>query len=239
MKKNTVKKLVIALLCVGVVAALTLSVTAVVTRNNAKELGALLAREQAAADDGDIVAYYKDEPIRQSTIDSMKQANALVTDYLKEVSGAEDDGTVAPFAMPAADNQDADLLQDILTEVMLLDEAKAQGLSVAASTIDAVVQEQKKLLAQSPAFAQFITDYCAGAQMTEAEYWALYTEAMSNNLLMKELKQSFIEQLMAEKGWQAESLTPEQSDELDAAFDDYVDALYVAHADDIRILKDK
>ena len=123
---------------------------------------------QKQASDDPVVATYKDTQILQSEVAYEKENQINVTG----------DKTVS----------DADALEQILLNLIMLDEAEQRGLSVTQEEVDAEMAGQRKNYEEYEEVRSYIEGWCTKMGITTEQYFDMVAEQLPHRMLRQRLR---------------------------------------------------
>ena len=152
-----------------------------------------------------VLAKYKDTEITRSLVD-----------HWKEVKHQFGGGAVS----------DKDIVDEILVNTIMLDEAETRGLSVSQEEIDAMLQSQHDNYDTYEEIRAIIDDYCKDQGMTVEQYFALLEEQVPRSILRQKLRDALGQEYCAEHGLTFTKVNPpqEMTDYVDAYLDGLLDS---------------
>ena len=159
---------------------------------------------QKQTSDDPIVASYKETQIHESLVAYEKQNQINVTG----------DKTVS----------DADALDQILLNLIMLDEAEQRGLSVTQEEVDAELAGQRKNYEEYEEVRAYIDDYCTKMGITTEQYFDTVAEQLPRVMLGQEYCQQHRLEFTKVN-------PPEQMTEY---VEQYLDGLLQAHRSEIK-----
>lgn len=151
-----------------------------------------------------VLAKYKDTEITRSLVDHWKEVK-------RQLGG----GAVS----------DKDMVDEILVNTIMLDEAESRGLSVTQEEIDAMLQSQHDNYDAFEEIRTIIDDYCKEQDMTTEQYFAVLEEQIPRSILRQKLRDALGEEYCAEHGLTFTKVNPpqEMTDYVDAYLDGLLD----------------
>ena len=151
-----------------------------------------------------VLAKYKDTEITRSLVDHWKEVK-------RQLGG----GAVS----------DKDMVDEILVNTIMLDEAESRGLSVTQEEIDAMLQSQHDNYDAFEEIRTIIDDYCKEQDMTTEQYFAVLEEQILRSILRQKLRDALGEEYCAEHGLTFTKVNPpqEMTDYVDAYLDGLLD----------------
>lgn len=151
-----------------------------------------------------VLATYKDTEITRSLVDHWKEVK-------RQLGG----GAVS----------DKDMVDEILVNTIMLDEAESRGLSVTQEEIDAMLQSQHDNYDAFEEIRTIIDDYCKEQDMTTEQYFAVLEEQIPRSILRQKLRDALGQEYCAEHGLEFTKVNPpqEMTDYADAYLDGLLD----------------
>lgn len=151
-----------------------------------------------------VLAKYKDTEITRSLVDHWKEVK-------RQLGG----GAVS----------DKDMVDEILVNTIMLDEAESRGLSVSQEEIDAMLQSQHDNYDTFEEIRTIIDDYCKEQDMTTEQYFAALEEQIPRSILRQKLRDALGQEYCAEHGLEFTKVNPpqEMTDYVDAYLDGLLD----------------
>lgn len=151
-----------------------------------------------------VLAKYKDTEITRSLVDHWKEVK-------RQLGG----GAVS----------DKDMVDEILVNTIMLDEAGSRGLSVSQEEIDAMLQSQHDNYDAFEEIRTIIDDYCKEQDMTTEQYFAVLEEQIPRSILRQKLRDALGQEYCAEHGLTFTKVNPpqEMTDYVDAYLDGLLD----------------
>ena len=171
----------------------------------------LTACQKQTADDP-VVASYKDTQITQSEVAYEKQ-NLIGTTGNEAVS-------------------DADALDRILLNLIMLDEAEQRGLSVTQEEVDAELAGQRKNYKDYEEVRTYVDDYCAKMGITTEQYFDTVAEQLPRRMLRQMLRDALGQEYCAQHGLEFTKVNPPE--QMTEYVDQYLDDLLEAHRAEIK-----
>ena len=152
-----------------------------------------------------VLAKYKDTEITRSLVDHWKEVK-------RQLGG----GAVS----------DKDMVDEILVNTIMLDEAESRGLSVSQEEIDAMLQSQHDNYDAFEEIRTIIDDYCKEQDMTTEQYFAVLEEQIPRSILRQKLRDALGQEYCAEHGLTFTKVNPpqEMTDYVDAYLDGLLDS---------------
>lgn len=151
-----------------------------------------------------VLAKYKDTEITRSLVDHWKEVK-------RQLGG----GAVS----------DRDMVDELLVNTIMLDEAESRGLSVTQEEIDAMLQSQHDNYDAFEEIRTIIDDYCKEQDMTTEQYFAVLEEQIPRSILRQKLRDALGEEYCAEHGLTFTKVNPpqEMTDYVNAYLDGLLD----------------
>lgn len=151
-----------------------------------------------------VLAKYKDTEITRSLVDHWKEVK-------RQLGG----GAVS----------DKDMVDEILVNTIMLDEAESRGLSVTQEEIDAMLQSQHDNYDAFEEIRTIIDDYCKEQDMTTEQYFAVLEEQIPRSILRQKLRDALGQEYCAEHGLEFTKVNPpqEMTDYVNAYLDGLLD----------------
>ena len=178
-----------------------------------ESLGTYYQEAQDQTGDDPVLAVYKDQTVLRSVVDYQKQTQAALA--------GED-----PAAL-----SDREVVDDLLKNALLLEEAEARGLTPTQEEIEQYLQETVYTAYALPEGKEQIDTYCASAGISLEEYVADLREQAPRFLARAKLKEAVMEEYCQAHGLPYDPLTPPQ--EAQAAVEAYQDQLLADHQGEI------
>lgn len=152
-----------------------------------------------------VLAKYKDTEITRSLVDHWKEVK-------RQLGG----GAVS----------DKDMVDEILVNTIMLDEAESRGLSVTQEEIDAMLQSQHDNYDAFEEIRTIIDDYCKEQDMTTEQYFAVLEEQIPRSILRQKLRDALGQEYCAEHGLEFTKVNPpqEMTDYVNAYLDGLLDS---------------
>ena len=167
---------------------------------------------QKQTSDDPVVATYKDTQIHESLVAYEKQNQINVTG----------DKTVS----------DADALDQILLNLIMLDEAEQRGLSVTQEEVDAELAGQRKNYEEYEEVRSYIDDYCTKMGITTEQYFDMVAEQLPRRMLRQRLRDTLGQEYCAQHGLEFTKVNPPE--QMTKYVDQYLDNLLEAHRSEIK-----
>ena len=151
-----------------------------------------------------VLAKYKDTEITRSLVDHWKEVK-------RQLGG----GAVS----------DKDMVDELLVNTIMLDEAESRGLSVTQEEIDAMLQSQHDNYDAFEEIRTIIDDYCKEQDLTTEQYFAVLEEQVPRSILRQKLRDALGQEYCAEHGLEFTKVNPpqEMTDYVDAYLDGLLD----------------
>lgn len=176
-------------------------------------LGTYYQEAQDQTGDDPVLAVYKDQTVLRSVVDYQKQTQAALAG-------------VDPAAL-----SDQEVVDDLLKNALLLEEAEARGLTPTQEEIEQYLQETVYTAYALPEGKEQIDTYCASAGISLEEYVADLREQAPRFLARAKLKEAVMEEYCQAHGLPYDPMTPPQ--EAQAAVEAYQDQLLADHQGEI------
>ncbi|MCI5499608.1 MAG: hypothetical protein MR419_08790 [Clostridiales bacterium] len=172
------------------------------------------ATERESSTSDTVAATYKEEKVMMSVVEYQKQTQAAL-------AGSASGETVS----------DREIVDDILKNVILLEEAENRGLTPSTEEVEQYLQETVYAAYELPEGKEGIDAYCANAGITYDEY-VDDQRAQAPKILAKwNLKEAIAKEYCQNHGLTYDRLNPPQ-EALDAV-EEYLSSLLDEHKDDI------
>lgn len=172
------------------------------------------ATERESSTSDTVAATYKEEKVMMSVVEYQKQTQAAL-------AGSASGETVS----------DREIVDDILKNVILLEEAENRGLTPSTEEVEQYLQETVYAAYELPEGKEGIDAYCANAGITYDEY-VDDQRAQAPKILAKwNLKETIAKEYCQNHGLTYDRLNPPQ-EALDAV-EEYLSSLLDEHKDDI------
>lgn len=151
-----------------------------------------------------VLAKYKDTEITRSLVDHWKEVK-------RQLGG----GAVS----------DKDMVDELLINNIMLDEAESRGLSVSQEEIDAMLQSQHDNYENYEEIRAIIDDYCKEQDLTTEQYFAVLEEQVPRSILRQKLRDALGQEYCAEHGQAFTKVNPpqEMTDYVNAYLDGLLD----------------
>lgn len=159
-----------------------------------------------------IVATYHDQSITAATLEFHKHTRALLLDA------------------PAEGYSDSQIIQMLLEDMMLVEEAESRGLAATNEEIEALVQEQRTNY-EIPEVKAYLDEYCLGAEISIEDYFSYVEQIAPSYLSKQKLRNEIGRQYCEEHGLEFTNINPPQ--EMLDAIEAYIDELFEANKGDI------
>ena len=166
---------------------------------------------QKQTSDDPVAASYKDTQILQSEVAYEKQNQINVTG----------DKTVS----------DADALDQILLNLIMLDEAEQRGLSVTQEEVDAELAGQRKNYEDYEEVRTYVDDYCAKMGITIEQYFDTVADQLPRRMLRQMLRDALGQEYCAQHGLEFTKVNPPE--QMTQYVEQYLDNLLEAHRSEI------
>lgn len=161
-----------------------------------------------------VLAKYRDCEVTAEAVEHHKRVKALI-------DGESGRGTVT----------DLEIINDILKNEMLYDEALSRGYSATEAEAEALVQNARSAYAL-PEGKAFVDDYCRMMDITVDAYFEQYRQQLHRQIVRQKLKNEIIRQYCQENDLEyQEGIATE---EMLAAVDAYIEELFRQHQKEIR-----
>ena len=167
---------------------------------------------QKQTSDDPVVATYKDTQILQSEVAYEKENQINVTG----------DKTVS----------DADALDQILLNLIMLDEAEQRGLSVTQEEVDAELAGQRKNYEEYEEVRAYIDDYCTKMGITTEQYFDTVAEQLPRVMLRQRLRDTLGQEYCQQHGLEFTKVNPPE--QMTKYVDQYLGNLLEAHRSEIK-----
>lgn len=177
------------------------------------------ARTAAEAAGDEALAFYKETPITRAMIKYQQSVDAEREESLR------------------FNESEREIVDRLLAGLIMLDEAKAQGLEATDSEIEDYVNTLKENYEKSPQAAQIVDDYCKGAGITIDDYWADLQSQAYATISRQKLKDYVTQAYCKEVGYTGDTHTAEYVELATKAIDAYRQELLKTYAADIRYEK--
>ena len=161
---------------------------------------------QKQTSDDPVVASYKDTQIHESLVPI-------------NVTG---DKTVS----------DADALDQILLNLIMLDEAEQRSLSVTQEEVDAEMAGQRKNYEEYEEVRAYIDDYCTKMGITTEQYFDTVAEQLPRVMLRQRLRDTLGQEYCQQHGLEFTKVNPPE--QMTEYVDQYLDGLLQAHRLEIK-----
>ena len=171
------------------------------------------AMEQAEAPDDPVLAVYKDQTVLRSVVDYQKQTQAALA------------------GVDPATLSDREVVDDLLKNALLLEEAEARGLTPTQEEIEQYRQETVYTAYELPEGKEQIDNYCASAGISFEEYVADLRGQAPRFLAKAKLKEAVMEEYCQAHSLPYDPMNPSQ--EAQEAVEAYQDQLLADHQGEI------
>lgn len=161
----------------------------------------------------DLAATYHDNIITRSVLDLHRKTRILL------------------FNESVDNLSDYQLVNMLVKDMMLHEEAERLGLSATQAEIDNLVNETKRTYEEHPEIKEVLDDYCKGAEISIDDYFALIENSAPALLATGKLRTEIGRQYCEENGIAFSASNPSQ--EVLDAIEDYFDALFEENKDQI------
>ena len=167
---------------------------------------------QKQASEDPVVATYKDTQILQSEVAYEKENQITVTG----------DKTVS----------DADALEQILLNLIMLDEAEQRGLPVTQEEVDAEMAGQRKNYEEYEEVRSYIEGWCTKMGITTEQYFDMVAEQLPHRMLRQRLRDTLGQEYCAQHGLEFTKVNPPE--QMTEYVEHYLDGLLQAHRSEIK-----
>lgn len=155
-----------------------------------------------------IVAKYKDNTITESMVE-----------YQLYIDENRPDETRYNYTW-------SEVVDNLLAGFIIMDEASRQGIVINESDVQEILSSSQEAIENDAQVAAELSDFCAGANMTEEEYWARIKNQLYDSLLIQEYENHFIDEYLVKN--------PNATvDEAKEAYEQHRSELIQEHEDDI------
>lgn len=178
-----------------------------------ESLGTYYQEAQDQTGDDPVLAVYKDQTVLRSVVDYQKQTQAALA------------------GVDPATLSDREVVDYLLKNALLLEEAEARGLTPTQEEIEQYLQETVYTAYALPEGKEQIDTYCASAGISLEEYVADLREQAPRFLARAKLKEAVMEEYCQAHGLPYDPMTPPQ--EAQAAVEAYQDQLLAGHQGEI------
>ena len=178
-----------------------------------ESLGTYYQEAQDQTGDDPVLAVYKDQTVLRSVVDYQKQTQAALA------------------GVDPATLSDREVVDYLLKNALLLEEAEARGLTPTQEEIEQYLQETVYTAYALPEGKEQIDTYCASAGISLEEYVADLREQAPRFLARAKLKEAVMEEYCQAHGLPYDPMTPPQ--EAQAAVEAYQDQLLADHQGEI------
>lgn len=178
-----------------------------------ESLGTYYQEAQDQTGDDPVLAVYKDQTVLRSVVDYQKQTQAALA------------------GVDPATLSDREVVDDLLKNALLLEEAEARGLTPTQEEIEQYLQETVYTAYELPEGKAQIDTYCASAGISLEEYVADLREQAPRFLARAKLKEAVMEEYCQAHGLPYDPMTPPQAAQ--AAVEAYQDQLLADHQGEI------
>lgn len=176
-------------------------------------LGTYYQEAQDQAPDDPVLAVYKDQMVLRSVVDYQKQTQAALA------------------GVDPATLSDREVVDYLLKNALLLEEAEARGLTPTQEEIEQYLQETVYTAYALPEGKEQIDNYCASAGISFEEYVADLREQAPRFLAKAKLKEVVMEESCQAHGLSYDPMNPPQ--EAQEAVEAYQDQLLADHQGEI------
>ena len=210
MKKSI--KITLIVLCVILAAGGTAAAYSAVRSSRERQAGDFY---RAAAENGSdrVAATYKGQEILWSAVEYNQNMNIM-----------RDEETAKTYA------SDRDAVNRIIENMILLEEAEAQGLAATPEEIEDMVASVREAYA-IPEGKEMLDEYCQGAGITVEEYFDLIREQAPGTIARQKLKDAVGEEYCREHGLEFTKINPPEG--MLEAEEAYIAGLFASHQKDI------
>ena len=178
-----------------------------------ESLGTYYQEAQDQTGDDPVLAVYKDQTVLRSVVDYQKQTQAALA------------------GVDPATLSDREVVDDLLKNALLLEEAEARGLTPTQEEIEQYLQETVYTAYELPEGKAQIDTYCASAGISLEEYVADLREQAPRFLARAKLKEAVMEEYCQAHGLPYDRMNPPQ--EAQEAVEAYQDQLLADHQGEI------
>lgn len=176
-------------------------------------LGTYYQEAQDQAPDDPVLAVYKDQTVLRSVVDYQKQTQAALA------------------GVDPATLSDREVVDYLLKNALLLEEAEARGLTPTQEEIEQYLQETVYTAYELPEGKEQIDNYCASAGISFEEYVADLRGQAPRFLAKAKLKEVVMEEYCQAHGLPYDRMNPPQ--EAQEAVEAYQDQLLADHQGEI------
>jgi SurA N-terminal domain. len=184
-------------------------------------LGEIFNPEKASKDDT-IVATFKGQPITGAELDRQMKINDFTAST-----------TYPEGYTPPAKKTEAEAVDQLLLDKILLEEAKKRGLLASDEDVANAMKSLKEVY-EIPEGKVRIDEVCKGMGMTFDEYWAYTEEYMPRTISRQNVLAEFKQQYCESNGLDLTVMDVDQYEEYEAALDEYQTSLLSAYNADIE-----
>jgi|GEM_PF-6324198 len=219
MKKRV--KTVLITLFILLASMVVYSTFAVGGANSGFLLGKIFNPEKASKDDT-VVATFMGQPITRAELDHQMKINDFTAS-----------ATYPEGYTPPAKKTEAEAVDQLLLQKILLEESKKRGL---LATDEDVAKTMKVLMEtyETPEGKATVDEWCLGMGMTIDEYWAYTEEYMPRSLSRQNVLTKFKQQYCESNGLDLIVMDVDQYEKYEAALDEYQTSLLSAYKADIE-----
>ena len=178
-----------------------------------ESLGTYYQEAQDQTGDDPVLAVYKDQTVLRSVVDYQKQTQAALA------------------GVDPATLSDREVVDDLLKNALLLEEAEARGLTPTQEEIEQYLQETVYTAYELPEGKEQIDNYCASAEISFEEYVADLRGQAPRFLAKAKLKEVVMEEYCQAHGLPYDRMNPPQ--EAQEAVEAYQDQLLADHQGEI------
>lgn len=172
-------------------------------------------KEQPDGDsDAEIALEFHGNVILMATVEYNRNLN-----FMRDEETAEDYQT------------DYDIVNSIVMDILLKEEAQRQGLMPTQEDVDAYMESLRSTIESSDGVRESIETYCAGAGITLEEYYTLVEELAPGMIAKQNLRDAFHRQWCEDNGVEYTKVNPPA--EMVEAREAYFDELFETYRDDI------
>ena len=207
----------IVLICVCLLGCIAVAAVASVRQDSSFILGEFFKKANdtekniPASSLDTIVAQYGNHKITKNTLEYYRNVNSLTTNNQPALS-------------------DKEIIDQLLKNIILLEEAEKLGLSATSDEIEDMVQSNIQAYETSDG-KEFIDSYCHGAGITVEEYFALIRDQIPEVIARQKLKDSLGRAYCEEHGYEFTKVNPPAG--MQEYIDQYVNYLFDLHQDEI------
>lgn len=200
------KKTYKLLIILAVVVVILAAVALAATQSDWFSRGAALREARDAADGSPVLAEYHGQEVSRAMVD-----------YQQKLAGGR---------------SEREIVDTILRGYMMVEEAEARGLAATQEEIDEMVEAPRRAYESGEMSENNVLDeYCAGLGITIEEYFAQLREQAPENLAHAKLRDALAREYCEAHG--LEYRLGAQPDEVNAAVEEALNALFEAHKAEI------